>query len=80
MECLARLGVVDSIPALQAQVDRLTGMLAAGGGRFTLQLRHDYFTHWGAYTGLMLEPDWRSPSRRTNDLTFRSLLILHYAR
>lgn len=33
----------------------------------------------GAYTGLMLEPDWRDPQRRINDLTFRSLLILHYS-
>jgi hypothetical protein len=80
MECLARLGVVGSIPALQSQIDRLAGMLTAGDGRFTLNLRHDYFTHWGAYTGLMLEPDWRSPARRVNDLTFRSLLILHYAK
>jgi hypothetical protein len=50
-----------------------------GTGGFPLELRHLYFTKWGAYTGLMLEKDWRSPRRRANDLTFRAVLILHYA-
>jgi hypothetical protein len=48
------------------------------GGKFTKQLAHDYFRRWGAYTGLMLEADWRIPQRRINDLIFRSLLILNY--
>jgi hypothetical protein len=54
-------------------------MLATGQGRFTKALSHTYFRKWGAYTGLMLERDWRDPQRRIYDLTFRSLLILHYA-
>jgi len=78
MECLARLGVVQEVPHLASQVDALADMLAAGNGRFTKKLTHRYFNTWGAYTGLMLEEDWRAPARRENDLTFRSLLILHY--
>lgn len=79
MELLARLGVVSRVEELRAQVAGLREHLAAGDGMFPLALRHDYFKNWGAYTGLMLEPDWRGGRRRIYDLTFRSLLILHYA-
>ena len=79
MELLARLGVVRAIPALTRQIDTLREMFAAGQGRFTKSLSHPYFKKWGAYTGLMLERDWRDPQRRIYDRTFRSLLILHYA-
>ena len=76
MECLARLGVVNSIPALRRQVNVLAHMLDTEG-RFTRKIAHPYFTKWGAYTGLMLETNWRKPERRIYDLTFRSLLILN---
>ncbi|CAG0928533.1 hypothetical protein TFLX_00911 [Thermoflexales bacterium] len=79
MELLARLGVVRAIPALTRQIAVLRETLAAGQGRFMQALSHAYFRKWGAYTGLMLERDWRDPQRRIYDLTFRSLLILHYA-
>jgi len=78
MEMLARLGMVGRIAALQAQTAALEQMLTAGGGLFRENFNHTYFKRWGAYTGLILEPDWRSPQRRVNDLTFRSLLIMHY--
>ena len=41
-----------------------------------MKLGHESFREWGAYTGLMLERDWRRPRQQINDLTFRSLLIL----
>ncbi len=75
MEMLSRLGVVGSIPGLRRQVDALREILDAGGGCFTKRLAHNYFRRWGAYTGLMLEPDWRVAQRRVFDLTFRCLLI-----
>ena len=78
MECLARLGVVRSAPELQQQVDVFVNMLDANG-YFTKNLFHPYFIKWGAYPGLMLETDWRIPTRRVYDLTFRGQLILHYA-
>jgi hypothetical protein len=79
VELLSRLGVVNSVPQLKRQVDTLREMLNSGGGRFTRPLSHCYFKKWSAYSGLMLEKDWKSPERRIYDLTLRSLLILHYA-
>ena len=78
MECLARLGVVAALPALQRQVADLQGRLDAQGA-FTQELAHPYFAKWGSYTGLRLEQNWRASGRRVCDLTFRSMLILHYA-
>jgi hypothetical protein len=79
-ELLARLGVVDQVPALRQQVRALETLLQQGQGLFTKKLNHAYFQKWGAYTGLALETDWRASQRRINDLTFRSLLIVHYAK
>lgn len=79
-ELLARLGIVDQVPALRQQVQALESLLRQGQGLFTKKLNHAYFQKWGAYTGLALETDWRTPQRRINDLTFRSLLIVHYAK
>jgi hypothetical protein len=79
MELLARLGVNQKIPELRQQVQTLAEMLHQGQGLFTGKLNHSYFHKWGAYTGLALEADWRFPQKRVNDLTFRSLLILHYS-
>lgn len=77
MELLARLGVVHLIPELKKQAKALKEILEEGDGWFAKGLVHDYFRKWGAYTGLMLEEDWRDPRRRIYDLTFRSWLILH---
>lgn len=66
-------------PHVQEQIGRLRELLETGNGWFSLPLSHRYFRTWGAYTGLMLERDWRDPRRRAYDLTFRSLLILHHA-
>ncbi len=79
MELLARLGVVPKVVELGRQAGELAEMLAADGGRFTRALASPYFRHWGAYTGLMLEKDWKDARRRVYDLTFRSELIVHYS-
>lgn len=80
MECLARMCIIHKIPELQQQLNILASMTNTGQNYFTKKLSHPYFTKWGAYTGLMLEPDWRAPIRRIHDLTFRCLLILHYGK
>ncbi len=80
MELLARLGVVQEIPELKRRVQILAKILEEGQGLFTKKLSHAYFQKWGSYTGLALEKDWRLSQRRINDLTFRSLLILHYSK
>ena len=79
MEMFSRLGVVKEIASLENQVVLLRYMLELDGGMFTKPLAHYFFNTWGAYSGLRLEKDWRSPKRREYDLTFRSLLILHYS-
>jgi hypothetical protein len=78
MECLGRLGVIAAISELKHQVDRLENSLERQGGWFTRKLNHPYFNRWGTYTGLRLEADWRHAKSRVYDLTFRSMLILHY--
>lgn len=79
MEMLSRLGVVKKIEELKAQVNSLVKMLDENDGLFVKRMSHYYFHKWSAYTGLALEKDWRSEKRRICDLTFRSLLILHYS-
>jgi hypothetical protein len=78
-EMLSRLGLVQSNPNLRGQAAYLKNELDENGGWFTRPLSHYTFNKWGAYSGLRLERDWRSPKRRRYDLTFRSLLILHYS-
>lgn len=80
MEMLSRMGVVRSVRELERQVNQLEAMLEAHDGWFTKPLTHPYFRNRGSYTGVMLERDWKKPWRRQADLTFRSLLILHYYR
>jgi hypothetical protein len=79
MELLSRMDVIRRVPALADQLRDLKAILDEGGGVFTLPLRHDIFRRWGSYTGMMLEPDWRTQTRRVCDLTFRSLLVLRQA-
>ncbi len=76
-ELLSRIGITSSIVELKEQVRRLDKILKQGHGWFMEKLSHSYFMHWGAYTGLYLEKDWRSSKRRMYDLTFRSLIIKH---
>ncbi|MBZ0315795.1 MAG: hypothetical protein K8L91_05195 [Anaerolineae bacterium] len=78
MEMAARLGVVGCVPALQRQAATLRAMLDAEGF-FTRPLSHTYFRQWNAYSGLMLERDWKSAQRRIYDLTFRAWLILAHS-
>jgi hypothetical protein len=77
-ELLARVSVVSSVPGLARQAEVLGEMPDAGGGRYTQRLSHPYFRQWGAYSGLMLEEDWRSARRRQYDLTFGSLQMLFH--
>ncbi len=76
MELLTRLGLIQRVPQLRRQTTQLEEILTASDGCFTLPLSHAYFRKWGAYTGMMLENDWKNPLRRMYDLTFRCILIL----
>lgn len=79
-ELIARLGIVDRLPAVHDQINALSDYLISNGWLFTMPLSHYYFHRWSPYTGLALENSWRSKDARTHDLTFRSLLILKLAR
>jgi hypothetical protein len=77
-ELLARMGVAHRIDLISRQITYLQEILTQNGYNFTIPLDHVYFKHWGAYTGLMLEPNWRNFTSRINDFTFRSHLILNH--
>jgi len=79
MEILSRLGVTSEIKELKQQLDFLAELLRENNGIFNKKMNHYYFTKWSPYSGLALEKDWRTEKRRICDLTFRSLLILHYS-
>jgi hypothetical protein len=78
-ELITRTGVLPFAPIYQRQISQLQKMLASSHEILRLPLSHPYFTRWSAYTGLALEADWHSPLHRECDLTFRSVLISHYA-
>ena len=78
IEWLARCGVVPYIPALDSIVNEIINTVDDTG------ICHIYpqefmFRAWGPYAGLQLEVDWKSKIRKACDVTFRALLILHYA-
>jgi hypothetical protein len=79
MELMSRIGVMRKVPELRSKLEWLTKMLRASDGKFIGPISSDDFTKWSAYTGLALEKDWRSEKCRLCDLTFRSLLVLHYS-
>lgn len=79
MELLSRIGIVNHIKELKEQVIHLIELLKTNDGLYIKRVTHNYFMKWGTYTGLALERDWRIQKRRVCDLTFRSLLILHYS-
>ena len=87
MERFARIGIVQRSPELLQQVTALESLLRKSAGWFREDVTPWPFLKWERYTGLALEAktpgervwEWESPQGQTNDLTFRSLLILHYS-
>lgn len=78
IEWFARCGIVPYVPALREAVDEIVNSIDDNGICRT-PISDDIFKRWGAYAGLQLEVDWKSKIRRDCDITFRALLILHYA-
>lgn len=79
IEWLARCGVVSYIPELQKAVDEIRDSIDENG-ICTIPVYDEFFRGWGPYGGMQLEVDWRSKVRRNCDITFRALLIMHYAK
>ena len=78
MELLARLGMLKRVSTLTTYIHDFFAWLQPWQGWFGKSIQHTHFSRWGAYTGLMLEKDWRNPQRRQFDLTFRCLLIWQF--
>ena len=76
LELFARLGLINRYPILMQQLDWLQG-LQGKDGRWNLstKLMSDS-SRWIHL--LRLEKDWRSPTRKEADLTFRMLLIMKH--
>ncbi len=78
MEWLCRLGIAPFIPQIQTEVDILSSAIDENGiCRATVD--EDQLRGISTYSGQQLEVDWKSDTRKLCDITFRALLILHYA-
>lgn len=78
IEWFARCGIIPYVPKLQAAVDEIINSIDENG-ICNLAIQDDAFKGWGPYGGMQLETDWKKNIRRQCDITFRALLILHYA-
>jgi len=76
LEMLARLGLINRYPLLMSHLEWIHS-LQGKDGRWNLstKLLHES-SRWT--TLLRLERDWRSPSRKEADMTFRMLLIFKH--
>jgi hypothetical protein len=76
LELFARLGLVNRYPPLMAHLEWLQSQQGKDGKwNLTTKLINDT-SRWT--TLLRIEKDWRSPTRKEADLTFRMLVILKY--
>lgn len=78
VEWLVRCGLYDSLPKLKAEVDFIMDHVGMDG-ICNVDVHENAFKGWSPYSGLSLETDWKSKKRKNCDLTFRALLIAHYA-
>lgn len=78
VEWLCRLGLAPYIPELQAEVDLLVSAMDENGiCRATVD--ENQLKGINTYGGQQLEVDWKNDTRKLCDITFRTLLIMHYA-
>jgi hypothetical protein len=78
VEWLVRCGLYHHIPKLKEEVEYILNNVNRDG-IFEADIYVNEFRGWGPYAGLQLETDWKSKIRKACDITFRALLILHYA-
>jgi hypothetical protein len=77
-ELFARMGVVPAVKPLARQLEQLEEILGKDGGMFRRDCPSQgaKYLDWGPYRYGVLEQNWEG-ERKTYDLTFRCLLILH---
>jgi len=78
VEWLCRCSLVPHVPQLQAEVELLENSIDENGVcRATVD--ENQLKGLSTYGGYQLEVDWKTETRKTCDITFRALLIMHYA-
>ena len=78
IEWFARCGVIPYIPALKEVVDEVACSFDEKGVS-NIPVLEDTLKGIGTYGGQQLETDWKTPTKRLCDITFRALLILYYS-
>lgn len=78
IEWMTRCGLYNHIPKLKEEVEYIMDNVGQDG-ICRIDVNEKDFRMWGPYFGLQLEPDWKVKVRRECDITFRALLISHYA-
>lgn len=78
VEWLCRAGLYNHLPELREEVEFIRQSIDENGVCNAPFYKNE-FRGWGPYSGLQLETDWRTAKRRICDVTFRALLVLHYA-
>ena len=78
-EWLCRLGIAPYIPELQAEVNILADAIDENG-ICRAAIDENQLKGISTYGGQQLEVDWKTETRKLCDITFRVLLILHYAK
>lgn len=77
-EWLSRCGLYQHLPELREEVEFIVDNINSDG-ICSVPMYDGEFRGWSPYFGAQLETDWRSKIRRQCDVTFRALLIIHYA-
>ena len=78
VEWLVRCGLYPYLPELREEVDFIVDHISQDG-ICAVEHYEGEFRSWSPYFGGQLETDWRAKVRRQCDITFRALLIAHYA-
>lgn len=78
VEWLCRCGLTPYLPELQDEIARLTERVDADG-ICRASVDEAQLRGISTYGGQQLEIDWKDPIRKHCDITFRVLLICHYA-
>lgn len=78
VEWLCRCGLAPYLEQLQGEVEILKSSVNKDG-ICEAPIAENQLKGFSTYSGHQLETDWKLPVRKLCDITFRALLILHYA-
>ena len=78
LEWLCRCGVAPYVDKIRKEVE-IIGNSINPSGICEANIDEDQLRWFSTYSGQQLEVDWKDPVRKSCDITFRALLILHYA-